>query len=92
MIECSRSLDLPQSVWGSQGDTVVKKNPLANAGGAGLIPGLGRSPGVGNSNPLQYPCLENSMDRGDLWAAINGVTKSQMHAKCLTPGLHLRVN
>ena len=43
------------------------KNPPANAGDtrdAGLIPGLGRSPGVGNDNPLQYSCLENSTDRG----------------------------
>ena len=45
----------------------VVKNPLANAGDTGdasLIPGSRRSPGVGNVNPLQYPCLENSMDRG----------------------------
>ena len=40
------------------------KNPLASAGDAGLIPKLGRSPGEGNDNPLQYSCLENSMDRG----------------------------
>ena len=43
-----------------------------NAGGPGLIPGLGSSPGEGNGNPLQYSCLENSMDRG-----VHGVTKSQ---------------
>jgi len=45
----------------------VIKNPLANAGDTGdasLIPGSKRSPGVGNVNPLQYTCLENSMDRG----------------------------
>ena len=41
------------------------------------IPGLGRSPEVGNSNPLQYSCLENPMDRGAWWATIHGVTKSQ---------------
>ena len=43
------------------------KNPPANAGNRrdkGSIPGLGRSPGEGNDNPLQYPCLENSMDKG----------------------------
>ena len=40
------------------------KNPPANAGDAGLIPELGRSPREGNGNPLQYPCLGNSMDRG----------------------------
>ena len=42
------------------------KNLSANAGDAGLIPGLGRSPGEGSGNPLQYSCLENPMDRGSL--------------------------
>ena len=41
------------------------------------IPGLGRSPGEGNSNPLQYSCLGNSMDRGTWRAIVHGVTKSQ---------------
>ena len=40
----------------------------------GLIPGLGRSPGEGNGNPLEYSCLENPMDRGDWWATVHGVT------------------
>ena len=39
-------------------------------------PGLGRSPGAGNGNPLQYPCLENLMDSGAWWAAVHGVAKS----------------
>ena len=43
----------------------------------GLIPGLGRSPGVGNDNPLQYSCLKNSTDRGAWWATVHGVTKSR---------------
>ena len=43
---------------------------------AGLIPGSGRSPGVGNGNLLQYFCLENCMDRGAWWATVHGVTKS----------------
>ena len=47
----------------------VVKNPPANAGDAGLIPGLGRSPGEGNGNPLQYCCLGNPMDRG-AWQTI----------------------
>ena len=61
---------------GFPGDSVVK-NPPANAGDAGSIPGSGRSPGGGNGNPLQYSCLENSMDRGAWQATVHGVTKSQ---------------
>ena len=45
----------------------VVKNPPANAGDMGSIPGLGSSPGKGNGNPLQYSCLENAMDKGDWW-------------------------
>ena len=57
------------------------KNLPADAGDArdpGLIPELGRSPGGGNGNPLQYSCLEKSMDRGD-WRAttVHGVPKTQ---------------
>ena len=48
-----------------------------NAGDPGLILGLGRSPGEGNGNPLRYSGLENSMDRGALWATIPGVAKNQ---------------
>ena len=47
-----------------------------NAGDPDSIPGLGRSPGEGNGNPLQYSCLENSMDRGVWRAAVQGVTKT----------------
>ena len=50
----------------------------ANTGEArdlGLIPGLGRSPGERNGNPLQYSCLGNPMDRGALWAMVHGVMK-----------------
>ena len=56
------------------------KNPPANDGGArdlGSIPGSGRSLGVGNGNPLQHSCLENSMDREAWRATVHGVTKSQ---------------
>ena len=55
----------------------VVKNPHDNAGDLGLIPGLGRSPGVRNGNPLQHCCLENSMDRGAWWATVHGVAKTQ---------------
>ena len=47
-----------------------------NAGNLGSIPGLGRSPGEGNGNPLQYSCLENSMDGGAWWATVHAVTKN----------------
>ena len=48
-----------------------------NAGDLGSIPGSGRSPGGGNSNPLQYTCLKNPMDRGAWRATVHGVTKRQ---------------
>ena len=50
-------------------------------GDSGSIPGLGRSPGGGNGNPLQYFCLENPMDRGAWWATVHGVAKSQTQLK-----------
>ena len=53
------------------------KNLLAKAGNVSQIPGLGRSPGEGNDNPLQYSCLENPMDRGAWWAIVHEVAKSQ---------------
>ena len=53
------------------------KESACNAGNLGSIPGLGRSPGEGNGNPLQYSCLEYPMDRGAWWAAVHAVTKSQ---------------
>ena len=55
--------------------SVVKSLPI-NTGNAGLIHGLGRSPGGGNCNPLQYSCLGNLMDRGSWRATVHGVTKS----------------
>ena len=55
------------------------KNPPANSEDArdtGLIPGLGRSPGGGNGNPLQYSCLEDPMDKGAWWTTVHGIAKS----------------
>ena len=49
------------------------KASACNAGDLGLNPGLGRSPGEGNGNPLQYSCLENPMDRGASWATVHRV-------------------
>ena len=63
---------------GFPGGSVVK-NPPASVGDAGdqcSIPGFRRSPGGGNGNPVQYSCLENSMDRGPQPATVQGVTKN----------------
>jgi len=57
---------------------LMVKNPSATEGDlrdVGLIPELGRSPGGGHENPLQYSCLENPMDRGAWWATVHRVTK-----------------
>ena len=53
------------------------KVSACNAGDLRSIPGLGRSPGEGNGNPLQYSCLENPMDGGAWWATVHGVAKSR---------------
>ena len=53
------------------------KESACNMGDLGSIPGLGRSLGEGNGNPLQYSCLENPMDREAWWPTVHGVTKSQ---------------
>ena len=70
--------------WGGS----VVKNPPVNAGDPGdldSVPELGRSPGGGNGNPLQYSCLENPMDRGAWRAEVHGVAKSQTG-----PSMHVR--
>ena len=75
---------------GLPGGRVVKNLP-ASAGDAsdvGSVPGLGRSPGVEDGNPLQYSCLEKSMDRGAWWATVHGVTKSQTQLSRHPPPSH----
>ena len=62
---------LYQWIAGFPGGSVVRNLP-ANAEDEGLIPGPGRTPGEGNSNPLQYSCLESPMDRGAWWATVYG--------------------
>ena len=65
----------------------VVNNLPANSGDTGdpgLIPGLGRSPGGGHGNPLQYSYLENPLDRGAWWAAVHRVAKSQTELKQLS--------
>ena len=61
---------------GSGALVVQTVESACSAGDLGLIPGLGRSPGDGNGNPLQYSCLEDSMDVGAWQATVHGVTKS----------------
>ena len=75
------SREATQFHWGFPYSSAVK-NLLANVGDArsvdsGLISGLGRSPGEGHGNSLQYSCLENPMDRGAWQATVHGLTKSQ---------------
>ena len=73
--------------------TLVLKNQPTNAGDVrnmGSIPGLGRSPGGGHGNPLQYSCLENPMDRGAWRATVHRVTKSQTRLKWLSTHTYLK--
>ena len=73
-------------LWDSQVALPVK-NPPASAGDVrdmGLVPGLGRSPGGGNGNPLQSSCLENPMDRGACRATAHGVAKRWTELKQLS--------
>ena len=72
---------------------LVVKNPPVNAGdvrGVCLIAGLGRSPGGGNGNPLQYSCLENPKDRGTWWATVHGVARSWTRLKRLSTHAGMR--
>ena len=66
-----------KKTWASQVLLVVK-DPPANAGDTGSVPGLGRSSGGGNGNPFQYACLENSLDRG-VWQALVHKTARVRH-------------
>ena len=68
------------------------KNPSANEGDVGSIPGWGRSPGEGNGNSLQYSCLKNPMDRGVWRATVHGVAKSQTWlSRCTDTHMHTEV-
>ena len=72
-------------IWVSQVVLVIKNTPAnaGNIGDAGLIPGLGRSPGWGHGYPFQYSCLENPMDRGAWQSMVHRVAKSQTWVKQL---------
>ena len=65
---------LPNATLGFPGGSLSKES-ACNAGDLSPIPGLGRSPGEGHGNPLQYSCLENPMNRGAWQAAVHGVAK-----------------
>ena len=72
---------------------MVKTLPAntGDLGDMGSISELGRSPGGGHSNPLQYPCLENPMDRGAWWAIIHRVAKSRTLLKQLSMHMHMLI-
>ena len=68
---------------------IAAKASACNAGDLGLIPGSGGSPGEGNGNPLQYPCLENPMDRGAWQATVHGVARVR-HDLVIKPAPRLK--
>ena len=77
--------------WTLVSDWTELNDRLVSAGDLGLIPALGRSRGEGNDNPLQYPCLKNTMDRGAQQATVHGVTELDM-TEWLTLSLHSHSN
>ena len=83
----SRNFSFLTWYWQASQVALVVKNPPANSGDlrdAGWIPGSGRSPGGGHSNPLKHSCLENPMDRGAWWGVVHKVTKNQIWPKRLS--------
>ena len=68
---------MPKSDRGFSPGVSDDNESACNVGGSGLIPGLGRSPGEGNSNPLPYACLGNPMDRGAWQGIVRGIAKSR---------------
>ena len=76
IVMCRHSL-IKYSCLGEVAGGLAGKESACSAGDLRSIPGLGRSPGEGNGNPLKYSCLDNSMDRGAWWAIVPGVAKSR---------------
>ena len=78
-------------IIGFPGGSVGKESPCnaRAAANMGSIPDLGKSPGEGHGNPLQYSCLENPMDRGAEWATVHRITKSQTQLKGLSKHTHI---
>ena len=92
---CSREQTVVIPICGaSQGVLVIKNLPTnaVDVRDLGLTPGLGRSPGGGHGNPLQYSCLENPMDSGAWKAAVPGITESQTRLKRLNTHAHTHSN
>ena len=89
---CGGISELKSQQWQASQEALVVNSPPASAGDvrdAGSVPGLGRSPGVGNGNPLQYSpsiVLGNPTDRGAWWATVHGATESDVteHAQTLS--------
>ena len=78
-------------IWDFPGSSDSKESAY-NAGDLCLIPGSERSPKEGNGNPLQYSCLENSMDRGAWWATVHGVSKESDTTEQLTLRLSIHTH
>ena len=78
-------ISLVENIWGLP-QWFSSKESTCNSGHSGSVPGLGRSTGGGQSNPLLYSCLENPMARGAWWATVHRVAKSQTWLKWL--GMH----
>ena len=74
LLRFRRAYKRSRHIWASPGSSVGKES-ACNARDLVSIPGLGRSPGEGNGNPLQYSCLENPMDRGAWQATVHGVAR-----------------
>ena len=72
-------------------ETAAKIGDLRDSTDLGLIPGWGRSPGLGKGNPFQYSYLVNPMDRANLWATICRVAKSWVSQKQISTGIQFKV-
>ena len=82
-------LSFPFILWGFPGSSDGKVS-ACNVGNLGSIPGSGRSPGEGNGNPLQYPCLENPVDGGTWQATVHRVAKSRTRLSNFTFTFHFQ--
>ena len=77
-------ITLYYTLWASEVVLVVKNlHPVQETGDVGSIPGLGRSPGEGHGNPLQYSCLENPLDREAWWTTVHRIANSWTQLKQL---------